>query len=167
MKPYRLEKTIWIDKDFSSMGWHDATVWAISPNPDEYELLLDIDYIFQWVEPAEGNLYFQFWVSPVTMVFESAHSLKIGIESPGGSIEIADLYREHPSLAPNGKFAEHTYRFVCQEGEIRVRATGFQMFVRRSPVLLQTQGLSLKQRGGVSFEKAIMSHSEALRQKPH
>ena len=152
MDRYRLDKRVWDDNDFAAMGWHDATVWSMLPNPDRFEFLLDLDYIFEWVREGERGL--KFWVSPATMVFESAHGLEIDIESSHGGIQIDALYREEPEVTPNGKFTQHTYRFECHEGGFSVKAIGFRMFVRRAPVLLEDQRLSLAQRGGVSFERS-------------
>ena len=154
MEMYQLEKPVWDDSDFAVMGWHDTTVWSMLADPDEYEFLLDMDYIFQWVHPGAGETSFKFWVAPVTMVFENAHDVKIHIESSQGGIEVADFHREEPEVTPNGQFTQHTYRFECQEGTISLKATGFRMFVRRAPVLLEGQSFSLPQRGGVSFERS-------------
>ena len=74
MESYKLEKPIWDDSDFEVMGWHDASVWSMLANPEEYEFLLDLDYIFKWVPPGEGAPNFKFWVAPVTMVFENAYA---------------------------------------------------------------------------------------------
>jgi len=110
MNKYDLEKAVWSEKEFKTMGWHDATIWSMLANSEEYEYLLDLDYIFKWVEPIENEKYFKFWVSPVTMVFENAHEIRIDIESPQGIIEISELHMENPQPTPNGKFTEHTYR---------------------------------------------------------
>ena len=52
-------KTIWTDTDFEDMNWHDNVVHALSIIPKEYdyELLLDIDYIFDWVKPEPPQNY--------------------------------------------------------------------------------------------------------------
>ena len=50
-----LEKAVWTQDDFPVMGWHDATVHAIGFDEDELwseRLLLDLDYIVEWIEPA-------------------------------------------------------------------------------------------------------------------
>lgn len=62
---------------------------------------------------------------------------------------------ENPELTPNGKFTSHTYRFECQEGEITVKATGFKMYVRQKPKLIQVQSLDLSERGGISFGRTL------------
>src|SRR5690554_2765054 len=137
------------------MGWHDASIWSMVSNAAQFEYLLDLDYIFKWVHPKENETYFKFWVAPVTMVFENAFDVKIDIESQQGLIEVADLHMENPELTPNGKFTSHTHRFECQEGEITVKATGFKMYVRRKPKLIQGQSFDLEERGGISFGRKL------------
>ncbi|WP_152004712.1 hypothetical protein [Desulfoluna spongiiphila] len=134
------------------MGWHDASIWSMVSNAEQFEYLFDIDYIFKWVVPKENETYFKFWVAPVTMVFESAFDVKIDIESQQGLIEVAELHMEYPELTPNGKFTSHSYRFECQEGEISLKATGFKMYVRQKPKLIQGQSFELEERGGINFE---------------
>ena len=66
-KIYQLEKFLWTDHDFENMDWHDCKLFAISFG-DNFQLLLDIDYIFKWVQTGKT---FKFWVSPCTLVFEN------------------------------------------------------------------------------------------------
>lgn len=155
MSSYNLEKSLWSDSDAGSMGWHDASIWAMVSNAEDFEYLFDVDYIFQWVDPEEDETYFKFWVAPVTMVFENAINVKIDIESQQGLIEVADLHIENPELTPNKKFTSHSYRFECQEGQISLKATGFKMYVRQQPKLLQGQSLTLEERGGVDFGREL------------
>ena len=154
LETYDLEKTIWSEKDFSIMGWHDAKVWGLLANPDEWEYLVDLDYIFKWVEPKEGEIYYKFWVAPVTMIFENAYKINIDIKSQQGEIEVTALHMENPRKTKNGKYTEYTFRFECQEGEISLNATGFKMHVRKKPILQQGQCLDILERGGVSFGRA-------------
>lgn len=146
-------KEVWDDGDLGVMGWHDVTIWSMVADPDKYEFLVDMDYIFKWVDPADGEVYYKFWIAPVTMIFENAHTIDIDIESQHGGIEIDALHRENPRPTPNGKLTQHCYRFECQEGEIKLYSTGFKMFVRQPPLLVQQQSLSLSSRGGVCFAR--------------
>jgi hypothetical protein len=155
MDSFQLEKDRWGDDDFGQMGWHDATIWSFHASPDQFEFLLDLDYIFKWVKPQKDESFFKFWVAPVTMVFSNAHSVVIDIESPQGNIEIADLHRGEPEATPNQKTTQQSYRFECQEGAISLVATGFELFVRAAPELLGVQTLGLSQRGGISFERKL------------
>lgn len=152
---YQLEKAVWTSNDFEVMGWHDSRVWAMVAAEESYEFAMDLDYIFKWVHPEPGETYFQFWVAPVTMVFENAHDISIDIESSLGGIEVADLQREEPT--PNGALTDYLYRFECQEGTISLRATGYRLYVRSEPRLRQSQCLSLAERGGISVERCAIT----------
>jgi hypothetical protein len=46
VETFKLEKPIWTEEDFEIMGWHDSKVWGLLANPDEWEYLIDLDYIF-------------------------------------------------------------------------------------------------------------------------
>jgi hypothetical protein len=156
-EPYRLEKPLWTGVDFEVMGWHDSRVWAMVADEEKFEFAVDLDYIFKWVHPGPGETHFRFWVAPVTMVFENAYEVTIDIRSRQGGIEVADLHREDPKPTPNGAPTDHLFRLECQEGEISLRATGFRMYVRAEPRLMQGQSLSLEERGGISVERRAIA----------
>lgn len=156
MDVYQLEKAVWSEKDFEVMGWHDATIYSTVADPEKYEFLIDLDYIFSWVHPKIGEQYFKFWIAPVTMVFENVYNVKIDIESRSGFIEVADFYMENPQLTPNKKFTSHDYRFDCQEGEISLQATAFKMYVRQNPKFVAGQRFDLEERGGVNFGRELI-----------
>ena len=151
---YRPERLVWDNADFDTMGWHDATLWSMVANPEQFEFLVDLDYIFRWVDPGLEETHFRFWVAPVTMVFENACYVRIDIRSQSGSIEVANLHRDLLGPTPNGRFTNYAFRFECQEGEVHLQATGYKMYVRRLPVLLSVQCLELGARGGISFERS-------------
>jgi hypothetical protein len=89
------------------------------------------------------------------MVFENAYDVKLDIESQQGEIEVADLHMENPRKTKNGLFTEYTFRFDCQEGEITLTATGYKLYVRKTPILLQGQNISYAERGGVNFGREL------------
>jgi hypothetical protein len=155
MKTYELEKTVWTEKEFATLGWHDSKVWGFWANTEEYEFSIDLDYLFKWVEPAEEDTYYKFWVAPVTMVFENAHSIEFDILSQLGEIEVANLHMENERKTPNGKLDQFDFRFECQEGEIKISATGFKLYARKQPILQQSQSLCFAQRGGIDFGREL------------
>jgi len=154
---FELEKLIWTEDDFGKMGWHDATIWSSFSKIDDFEFILDLDYIFKWVKPSGGSEYFKYWVSPVTLVFKNVSSVKFDIDSQQGDIEVDDLLMEKPEVTPNGKFTSHIYRFVCHEGSIEIRATGFEMYVKQLPKLQGSQCFTLEERNGISFERECVA----------
>lgn len=152
-----LDKAVWGDDDFASMTFHDVTIRAWVADEDAFELALDLDYMFEWVQPAEGEKYFRFWIAPATLVFENVRDVRIDVRSPQGTVQILALRRDDVGLTPNGAFTERAYVFECVEGALSLVATGFRMFVRRAPVLAQQQRLTLAERGGVSFGRVLES----------
>lgn len=76
-----LEKTLWNNNDFDQMGWHDNRIWFSVADELQYEFILDIDYIFQWVEPAEGEHSFRFFVAQATMVFANPKDIRVNLHS--------------------------------------------------------------------------------------
>ena len=71
----------WTDADFNSLSWHDNYVHAIQVrNPedgDEYDLILDIDHILEWIKGPNARL--EFVVAPATLIFHIVEKLTIDI----------------------------------------------------------------------------------------
>jgi hypothetical protein len=153
IKQYQLEKGLWTEEDFDTMGWHDSIVYAISFGGN-FELLFDIDYIFKWV--LTGKTY-HFWVSPCTLVFENVYDLKFDLEFFGTELEIDDITRENPQRPKNadyiGKDTEMDWVIETQQGVISFKSVGYKQYVRQMPRYLPTQSIELSYRGAISFEK--------------
>ncbi|UZR96138.1 hypothetical protein [Chondrinema litorale] len=156
---YQLEKSLWIEKDYEQMGWHDALIYAFSlqSNSDEgiSEILFDIDYIFKWVNPISPNQHFSFFISPCTLVFRDAVNLKIDIDTENFfplELEVSDLILEKELDFKNGHKA-YEWNLSTQVGDIKFQASGFEQYVRKLPKYTQIQQLTMEERGGVSFEK--------------
>ena len=162
VEEYKLEKWIWTEVDFEVMGWHDCQIHAMAFYPEEFEFALDIDYIFQWVEPQPGERYFKFYVSPATLVFKNVHDLEFDIDSYSGKLEIDNIRREDKAAPINaefiGKATEWLWTVECQEGEIRFRSVGYEEFIRAAPQLTPTQSFDRKTRG-VSFARGKLNSS--------
>lgn len=154
---YHLEKTIWTDADFELMNWHDCPIHAFSFN-DNFELLLDIDYIFKWVQPKKSKRYFNFWIAPCTLVFENVYD--IGFESDHKQPIIDYIEKSNPQRAKNSEFigrdAEYDWDIVMISSEMNFKSVGFKQYVRRNPIISFNQRLTTKERGEVSFGKNII-----------
>jgi hypothetical protein len=158
VEKYKLEKWIWTEADFEKMGWHDVQIHAFAFMPKTFELVFDIDYILQWVQPdtKKNETYFKFWISPATLVFENIYDLKIEVESDFG-IELQNVRREEPQKPKNAEYIdrETEWRWIleAQEGEISLRSVGYKQYLRKEPVLVRAQSLNLEDRGGFSFHR--------------
>ena len=154
---YVVEKPIWEDGDFARMSWHDATIYAIAFGPGEFELSMDIDYIFMWVHPAEGERFFRFWVAPCTLVFQNVYDLYLEASRYGGTtLSIDSVRRTDPRRPKNADFIGREFEWLwtleCHHGELSFRSVGFKQYMRRAPVYTLKQSLELRERGGISFE---------------
>lgn len=153
-KIYQLEKALWTDADFEQMGWHDCPIKALAFSDNDYQLLLDIDYIFKWVLPKNKRFY-NFWISPCTLVFENVHDINIELSSDGVALTIDKISRKNPVVPRNaeyiGRDTEYDWIIETFAGEISFKSVGFKQYVRQQPVLISTQELDTDARGGISF----------------
>lgn len=92
METYSLEKWIWTEADFETMGWHDATIYGLKLNGD---LSLDIDYIFKWNQPEVEGFQFTFFIAPCTLTFKNVQELSFElIQTIYYNFQIEDIERQ-------------------------------------------------------------------------
>lgn len=146
-------KWIWTDEDFNEMQWHDVRVHAMAFVPENHELVLDIDYVFEWMPQGEGKK-FLFSISPATLVFENVYNIRIDLEMDG-DIDIDLIERKDPGTARNAQYTDNkqewTWTVECHTGEIEFRGAGFKQYIRREPVVQDKLRFSMDERGGHSF----------------
>ncbi len=154
-KTYTLEKGIWTENDFELMGWHDSLIYGLAflteNEESQSDMLFDIDYIFEWINPVPPAKHFTFQVAPCTLIFKNISDLTIDIETGRLwqiELEIADLNRE---IKENPDTTQWTIE--TQRGDIKFEATGFTQFVRQHPKHITGQQLGITERGGISFDK--------------
>lgn len=158
---YRLEKSLWTEADFDQMGWHDNKIHALAFMEEKQELLFDLDYIFQWVDPQEGENHFSFWIAPCTLVFQEVYPFQIKHNNEGFlnlDISILDISRKGPStlerIFSGVSESGWEWKIECVHGEIVFGSSGYCQYVRGKPILVTgDQSLTIAQRGGYSFEK--------------
>ena len=97
MNEYTPEKWLWTDADFEQMGWHDVHIHGFAFGA--YTLTFDIDYTFRWVDPAPGETYYRFWLSPATLVFDDVSDVQLDLE-PHGKPIIMGVTRSEPVTIP-------------------------------------------------------------------
>jgi len=152
-KQYKLDKHIWTEADFENMGWHDNPIHGLTFS-DNFELLLDIDYIFKWV--PKGKKYI-FWISPCTLVFENVYDLTIDIGPITPSLTIDSVTKENPQRPHNSahihRDVEFDWGIEMREGTITFKSIGFKQYVRAMPKLIAGQKIGLDMRGGISFDR--------------
>lgn len=62
--------------------------------PEDFKLVFDTDYIFEWIRPKPGETHFKFWVAQATLVFENVYDVEFDADSYNGKLEIDSISRE-------------------------------------------------------------------------
>lgn len=72
MSAYDLEKEVWSEANFKVMGWHDASLWSMVSNAEQFEYLFDLDYIDALVTTV--NLSSDRWdeIQLLTILYEAS-----------------------------------------------------------------------------------------------
>ena len=147
-------KRIYSTADFEQMGWHDIKIHAISFNADEYELLFDIDYIIEWIEPKQNGTNYQFLIAPATLVFNNVYDFNVNVDNLDFTIDY--IIKENPRLPPNSAYlkgqVEYDWTIETINGQISFKSIGYIQYIRADFVLLDRQEIGLRERGGISFE---------------
>lgn len=130
-------KKVWDNRDYPVMGWHDCRIYAITfpLQTSSYELLMDIDYIFN-VKSVSSNL--NFLIAPCDLVFTSAVNLEFDLDfGRRTELEIDQLRREECTrVDANVEF--WTYIVDTHVGTITLDASGYRQVLRQEPIWTNT-----------------------------
>jgi hypothetical protein len=91
------------EADFERLSWHDCHIWGLAfrvGDPDENDwtsdLVLDIDFILDWICGAAGGAQFQ--VAPAALAFHGVTDPRIGIEIAFGPAGFTQTLLAEPML---------------------------------------------------------------------
>jgi len=152
-EPYNLEKWIWTEEDFEQMSWYDCRIYALALPENAYEVVLDIDYIFQWIHPKESGEPYDLIISPATLVFENITDFKMDF----GRLDfflIDEIKRDNMSEPLNYdhvKKHQWLWEISCRRGDLEFNSIGYKQYIRQTPKRVKTLSLGLEARDGYSF----------------
>jgi hypothetical protein len=161
MKPNARRR--WTDADFSDLSWHDCHVWGIafrvgSPDDDDWtsDLLLDLDFITDWICEADGSC--EFLVAPAELVFHGVtdprtaidwgeRGFQTAIQLP--SIEAIERERiDDQRVYLDQPYFRWRIRLNAPAGgALEFGAVGFTQTLRGEPRRTPRQHLTLRERG--------------------
>ena len=146
-------KTVWTDADFDAMDWHDNAIHAVALEPvpnHPGRLLLDLDYIVEWVAPEAPATTLSFWICPATLVFDPAWDLTTDIDLRGWSFQLSldAITRSGPDERGFSDWSLSGDNF-----SIALSARGFTQYLRRPPIHSPGWFLTAGERGGLSFDQ--------------
>ena len=137
------------------MGWHDAAVHGLATRPEDDHtgrLLIDLDYIIEWVPPADGETYFSFWIVPATLVFEHTWDLlsRSTTSTAQGSSSNSNAITRTPGQPPG---SSSVWTLEGHNFTLAVTSEGYRQYLRKAPIWSPGQRLDTSQRGGISFDE--------------
>lgn len=135
------EKDRWTEADFDEMSWHDNCVHGFqireaTPELGAGTLILDIDFILQWLPQEDRS--FKFRVAPAALVFRDVFGLRLELDYSSyatGPFTVDGIFRETVSCGRGREGARWTIPINCPAGEISFTATGFTQTLK-GPVVL-------------------------------
>ena len=143
---------LWTEKDFEQMGWHDNHVHGLQIIEGEYgagQLILDIDYILEWINADEGKCRFR--ILPSILKFRGVMNLRLALDyaTPTAGLGPFSIHAIERKIEPRERYDAQIWTIVINwpEGEIRFEAEGYEQRGMREPQIADEQYLSSKDRG--------------------
>lgn len=151
-----MSEPIWTHERFEEMSWHDNHVHALRVVQGRYgagRLILDLDYIMEWVTQADG---IRFRIIPATLTFLDVTNLRISLDyaTPTAGLGPFSIDTIERRVEKRERYTAQLWRIPINwpPGEISFEASGFEQRGRGLPRLCDEQYLSAEERGdGTSF----------------
>lgn len=154
---YGLEKPVWTDADLDRMGWHDCPVRAIR-TINNFRISWDIFWALtrSWSGSSSASEPFKFHMPP-TFVLGAAGLVRIDVHPGQTQSSLGETRREAEGPPQRGRPDSWRWSPGLTEGSIGFRSTGYRQYIRKMPIPTRHQRLTLEERGGIMFERAIQA----------
>jgi hypothetical protein len=142
---------VWSQQQFDEMSWHDNHVHALRFAEGKHgagELVLDLDYILEWICGVDGG--FQFLLLPATLTFREVTNLRLTLDYATPTAALGPF-----SIHAIERRTEQRERYVAQlwtisinwpSGEITFEAPGYDQRGVGAPAISTAQCLPAAQR---------------------
>ena len=149
-KPPQVKERYTSGSDLDQVGFHDCHVSGVRWDSSGFEVVFELDYIVEWVEPSPGERGYRFWVSPAELRFSDVDDFRLELAWTGLALDcsIQDLHRREKRTTPNGNVQwRWEFELAVPQGTIALWATGFELRIQRPPTLSATQEFFRRGRG--------------------
>jgi hypothetical protein len=143
---------LWTEKEFDQMSWHDNHVHGFKLIEGDYgagQLVLDIDYILEWINAAEGRCRFR--ILPAILKFRGVTNLRLALDyaTPAAGLGPFSIHAIERKIEPRERYDAQVWKIIINwpEGEICFEAEGFEQRGIREPQIADEQCLSARERG--------------------
>ena len=132
------------------MSWHDNCVHALRIVEGIHgsgELILDLDYILEWIEAEES---FRFRILPVTLKFREVTDLRISLDYATPTIALGpfSIHAIERKIEQRERYVAQVWKLLINSpvGEITFEAQGFEQRGVGAPQISNAQWLSPEER---------------------
>ena len=148
----------WTEADFDSLGWHDIHVHGFRVTEGEHGvglLILDLDYILEWIHPKTEAGSFRFRIAPASLVFRDVTSLRFTLDyatptAAMGPFSIDGIEREPISHENGYESSRWAIAVNWPDGELAFESPGFTQSLTGPIVETDAQYLTGDERNGDS-----------------
>jgi hypothetical protein len=141
----------WTDAQFDSMTWHDNHVHTLRIIEGEHgagTLVLDIDYILEWLRGESGAIRFR--IARADLKFFGVTSLRFAVDFAAASAALGPFSIDgvERRTEPRERYTATiwTLRLNWPIGEISFEATGFEQLLVGEPIVTDRQWLTQQER---------------------
>ena len=141
---------VWTDEQFDEMSWHDNCVHGlrvVEGTRGAGELILDLDYILEWIETEKG---FRFRIQPVTLKFREVTDLRILLDYATPTIALGpfSIHAIERKFEQRERYTAQVWKLLINSpiGEITFESQGFEQRGVGTPRLSSGQWLSPEER---------------------
>ena len=129
----------WSDQHFEEMSWHDNAVHALRIVEGVHgagELVLDLDYILEWVKCEGGKCEFR--IVPATLTFKGVTNLRISLDyaTPTAALGPFSIHAIERRTERRARYEAQLWKILINwpVGEISFEALGFEQRSTGDPV---------------------------------
>ena len=146
-----MQERIWTDRQFDEMSWHDCHAHAIRIESGSHgagTLVLDFDYIIEWVKLPGGGMRFR--MLPARLTFHEVVNLRIRLDyaTPAAALGPFSIQAIERHVEARERYQAQVWRIAINwpSGEFGFEASGYTQRGVGEPVLVDRQWLLPEER---------------------
>lgn len=128
-----------LDESQASLeSFHDCHVHGLRWRRDHFSFSMDIQYILEWIDPAEPGSGYQFSVCEARLSFRNANELRILMDWSDSALDaqVATIRISKSRSTPNGLIERYfEVDFSDPEAKISLWSTGYEVLLLEDPVI--------------------------------
>lgn len=142
------DKGVLSEADFPNLDFHDVRIYGIEFLKEEFSIVFDIDYIFEWKLNEKTNLFDEYKVASALLRFDNYTDLEINMSQMNTYDIIIDSISQGEIIpSSNNTYSKVRYDVKLNVGRITFMSTGLKMKLTSEIISWNEQEFGLYNRG--------------------